>query len=110
MSTTAVATAVPTGTWSVDPIHSSVGFGVKHLGVSTFRGSFPGFTGSVTTEGGRLVAAEGVVDVASLETSDPTLTGHLRSEDFFAVDQHPTATFSSTAIVVDEDESLDVVG
>ena len=50
MSTIEVSTAVPTGTWSVDPIHSSVGFGVKHLGVSTFRGSFPGFTGSVVTE------------------------------------------------------------
>ena len=56
MSTT-VITALPTGTWSIDPIHSSIGFGVKHFGVSTFRGSFSGAAGSIVTSSAETPAA-----------------------------------------------------
>ena len=110
MSAVIETPVIPTGTWSVDPVHSSIGFAVKHLGVSTFRGSFPGLQGVVTTADGYLVDAEGVVDIASLETSDSNLTTHLRSDDFFAVADHPTATFRSTAITAAEDGSVAVVG
>jgi len=51
MSST-VATQIPTGTWSIDPVHSSIGFGVKHFGVSTFRGSFSKAAGSIVTDDG----------------------------------------------------------
>lgn len=90
--------SIPTGTWEVDTLHSSVEFAVKHFGVSTFRGSFPALSGSVTTAEGRLQAVEGVVEIGSLATGDGTLDGHLRSEDFFAVDAFPRATFRSTQI------------
>lgn len=110
MSVVIETPVIPTGTWSVDPIHSSIAFAVKHLGVSTFRGSFPGLQGTVTSDGGKLAGAEGVVEVGSLETNDPNLTGHLHSEDFFAVADHPTATFRSTGITEGEDGSIDVTG
>lgn len=104
-----VTTAIPTGTWQVDGVHSSIGFAVKHWGVSTFRGSFPSFTGSIATEGGTLTAVEGSVEVGSLVVNDPTLDGHLRSDDFFAVEQFPSATFRSTAIS-EQDGTISLAG
>ena len=47
MSTTAIATAVPTGTWTLDPAHSTVGFAVKHMGIATVRGEFKEFEGTL---------------------------------------------------------------
>jgi polyisoprenoid-binding protein YceI len=97
-STITQQTMIPAGTWAVDPIHSSVGFSVKHLGVSTFRGTFGAFAGSLETEDGELVSAQGSVEVASVGVGDEKLTGHLLSDDFFSVDTFPAATFSSSAI------------
>jgi polyisoprenoid-binding protein YceI len=97
MSTT-VATEIPTGTWSIDPVHSSIGFGVKHFGVSTFRGSFKAAAGTLVTEDGALRSVEGTVLVENLVTEEPQLTGHLASEDFFDAANHPEITFRSTSI------------
>ena len=94
----AVETAVPTATWSIDPVHSSIGFAVRHLGLSTYRGSFAGAAGSIVTEDGSLASVNGVVEVGKVVTSDSNLTGHLQSPDFFDAASHPTATFASTAI------------
>lgn len=95
MSAVASAT-IPTGVWQVDGVHSSIGFAVKHWGVSTFRGAFPTFTGSLRTADGTLVSVEGTVEVGSLVVNDPALDGHLRGDDFFAVSRFPQATFRST--------------
>ena len=81
MSST-VATQIPTGTWSIDPVHSSIGFGVKHFGVSTFRGSFSGAAGSIVTDDGAIRSVDGTV----------------RLEDFFDAANHPEITFKSTSI------------
>lgn len=102
--------SIPTGTWQVDGVHSTIGFAVKHWGVSSFRGSFPSFTGSLTTDGGSLTAVEGAVDVGSLVVADPNLDGHLRSDDFFAVEQFPRATFRSTAITEAPDGRIELAG
>ena len=109
MSTT-VITALPTGTWSIDPIHSSIGFGVKHLGISTFRGDFKGAAGSIETQDGAIRSIEGSVRVENLVTEEPALTGHLHSEDFFDAAKHPELTFKSTSVEQAEDGRLRVTG
>ncbi|HET6172326.1 MAG TPA: YceI family protein [Gaiellales bacterium] len=97
MSST-VATEIPTGTWSIDPVHSSIGFGVKHFGVSTFRGSFSAAAGSLVTDNGAVRSVEGTVRIENLVTEDSQLTGHLHSEDFFDAASHPEISFKSTSV------------
>ena len=95
MSTsTAVPTRVPTGRWSVDPSHSSVEFQVKHLGIANVRGHFAKFGGTLEI-GDDLASAKayGVVEAASVDTNDEARDAHLRSPDFFDVDQHRENTF-----------------
>jgi polyisoprenoid-binding protein YceI len=109
MSST-VTTKLPTGTWSIDPIHSSIGFGVKHLGVSTFRGTFKAAAGSLVTENDAISQIDGTVRVENLVTEEPQLTGHLHSEDFFDGAKHPEITFKSTSIEGTEDDKLRITG
>jgi polyisoprenoid-binding protein YceI len=105
-----VTTKLPTGTWAVDPIHSSIGFGVKHLGVSTFRGDFKGAAGSIVTDDGVVTSVEGTVRVENLVTEEPGLTGHLHSPDFFDAGTHPELTFTSTSIEQGDGDALRVTG
>jgi polyisoprenoid-binding protein YceI len=105
-----VTTQLPTGTWSIDPIHSSIGFGVKHLGVSTFRGDFKKAAGSIVSEDGAITSIEGTVLVENLATEEPALTGHLHSEDFFHAGAFPELTFKSTSIAQADDGELRVIG
>jgi polyisoprenoid-binding protein YceI len=109
MSST-VATEIPTGTWSIDAVHSSIGFGVKHFGVSTFRGSFSGAAGSLVTEDGAIRSIDGTVKLENLVTEEPQLTGHLHSEDFFDAANHPEITFKSTAIEAVDADKLRIAG
>ena len=92
------------------PIHSSIGFGVKHFGVSTFRGSFSGAAGTLVTDDGALRAVEGKVRIENLVTEEPQLTGHLHSEDFFDAANYPEITFKSTSIEQAEDDRLRING
>lgn len=109
MSTTstvpaAATTPLPTGTWKVDPVHSSVEFQVKHLGIATVKGQFTEFEGTleIGADGAR---ASGSVEVASVDTREPQRDAHLRSADFFEVDSFPRIEFASTAIrPLDQDE------
>ena len=103
-------TAVPTGTWTVDPQHSSVEFAVKHLGIATVRGKFGSFEGTLEVGEGRgATRAYGTVDVASVDTGEPQRDDHLRSADFFDAENLPQIEFTSKAIAVDGDEVL-IVG
>jgi polyisoprenoid-binding protein YceI len=106
----ATETTIATGTWNVDAIHSSIGFEVKHLGVSTFRGSFKDVAGTVTTEDGAVKAIEGTVDTASVHTIDSALSGHLQTPDFFDSANHPQGSFRSTAVEDLGDGKLKVRG
>ena len=101
---------IPAGTWAIDPVHSSFGFEVKHLGVSTYRGSFPGVEGAIETIDGAVTSVSGTAQIDSLVTQDVQLTGHLMSPDFFDQANHPTGTFASTSIVSDDNGKLKVVG
>lgn len=98
MSAVASSIEIPTGTWSVDPVHSSIGFGVKYLGVSTYRGSFPGVSGTIETRGGALAAVDGTVRIDSVVTTDEKLSGHLLTPDFFDAATFPEARFVSSRI------------
>ena len=93
MSTAEQTTQVPTGTWNLDPVHSSVNFAVKHSGVMTFRGTFGEIGASLAD--GRL---EGTAKVASVVVDDENLAGHLQTPDFFDAEQHPELRFTSTTI------------
>lgn len=95
---TATQTQLPAGTWALDTVHSTVGFGVKHLGINTYRGQFPGIEGHVVTRDGRITEITGTAQIDSLVTKDATLTGHLLTPDFFDAANHPTGTFRSTSI------------
>lgn len=98
MSTTEQTTAVPTGTWNLDPVHSSVGFAVRYSGIGTFRGTFEEIDASLAD--GKL---EGVAKVASVKVDDENLTGHLQSPDFFDAEQYPELRFVSHEIERDGD-------
>jgi polyisoprenoid-binding protein YceI len=101
--TTATAVQIPAATWTVDPIHSTIGFEVKHFGISTFRGRFTGYEGTVETGDDGLERVEGTVRVDSVEVRDEQLAGHLQSEDFFDAANHPSIAFASTGVRRAED-------
>lgn len=103
MSILADATAViPTGTWSIDPSHSTVEFKIKHLGLATVKGRAPVVSGTI--EGGEQPAIRGTVDVTSLTTFDETRDQHLRSPEFFDSERYPELSFESTAVRSDGGE------
>jgi len=93
MSTTEQTTVIPTGTWVLDPVHSSIGFAVPYSGIGTFRGTFEDFDAKLVD--GRL---EGVAKVGSVKVDDENLAGHLQSPDFFDAEQYPELRFVSRSI------------
>jgi polyisoprenoid-binding protein YceI len=91
------STRVPTGTWTIDPSHSEVGFTVRHL-MSKVRGQFEKFEGSVvTTDEVTGFRASASIDLNSVNTRDENRDGHLRSADFFDVEKNGPMTFTTTA-------------
>lgn len=97
MSTTQTE-ALPTGAWSVDRVHSGVGFAVAYM-AGTFTGTFSDFDVSVNDG-----VLQGSAKVASVQVKDPNLEGHLQSPDFFDAERHPELTFRSNWIERDGDE------
>jgi polyisoprenoid-binding protein YceI len=95
-------TRIPTGTWSIDPVWSSLEFEVRKIGLIPIKGRVPGFTGTI--EGGDDPAVEGTVDATSITTFDETRDGHLQSPDFFDSQRYPELRFSSTEVSFDGDE------
>src|SRR3954470_20423108 len=90
-------TAIPAGsTWTVDKVHSTVGFAVKHMIVSTFRSQFDRYDATLTAAEDGTLRLEGSVDAGSLELKDENLAAHLSSPEFFDVERFPQITFSST--------------
>ena len=87
------------GTWKLDKAHSELSFTVKHLGISKVRGVFHDF--DVTIHAADELedsTIEATIDLASVDTKDPNRDGHLKTGDFFKIDEFPTATFKSTSI------------
>ena len=107
MSDTGTLTAIPgyvAGTWSIDPVHSEVGFAARHMMVSKVRGRFRTFSGQVVTGENPLessVTAE--IDLSSIDTGNEQRDAHIRSADFFEVETYPTMTYQSTGVRQDRD-------
>jgi polyisoprenoid-binding protein YceI len=101
--------SLPTGTWKVDAVHSSVEFQVKHLGIATVKGQFTEFDGTLEVSPENTVAY-GTVQVASVDTREPARDEHLRSPDFFDAAQYPEISFRSTAIKPVDEDTLEIDG
>jgi polyisoprenoid-binding protein YceI len=107
MTTSAEAATIPgyvAGTWTIDPVHSEVGFAVRHMMVSKVRGKFKTFSGEIITGEsplGSSVTAE--IDLASIDTGADQRDAHIRSADFFEVEKYPTMTYRSTGVRADGD-------
>ncbi len=86
------------GVWAIDPVHSSIGFSVRHLMVSKVRGDFEKFSGAITVDedGTPSVTAEIAVD--SISTRNEQRDAHIKSADFFDAENYPVAAFRSTAV------------
>jgi polyisoprenoid-binding protein YceI len=106
MSTTAVE--IPgyvAGTWAVDPVHSEVSFVVRHMMVSKVRGRFDTFEGTFVTADDPLKSSvTASVDLNSINTGQEQRDAHIRSADFFHVEEHPTMTFVSTGVRAEDGE------
>lgn len=98
--------------WSIDSAHSSLEFTVKHMMMSKVKGTFQDFEASVEADPDDLTTADiqFSVDVSSITTRDEKRDAHLKSEDFFKVDEYPKMTFQSTNIVRKSDDEYDVTG
>jgi polyisoprenoid-binding protein YceI len=90
------ATLIPSGTWAIDPPHTTIEFLVTYAGVVTVRGRAPFVEGTI--HGGDAPSLEGTVSVAGLTTFDETRDTHLRSPDFFDAERHPELRFVSASI------------
>jgi polyisoprenoid-binding protein YceI len=109
MSATQISERIPAGTYNLDPSHASVGFAVRHLGMSSVRGAFQRFQGSLEASGETPVL-QGTVDVASISTADEQRDAHLTAPDFFDVERHPEIRFHSTAIDLGDDGTVKLAG
>lgn len=97
--------SIPAGIWNVDPTHSRVGFVARHMMVTKVRGQFSDYTVDVVIGDDPLDSKVSVaVQMVSVDTGNADRDGHLRTNDFFDIDSHPTMTFESTRFIADGDD------
>ncbi|HEX9435819.1 MAG TPA: YceI family protein [Candidatus Limnocylindria bacterium] len=98
--------------WQIDPTHSSLTFGVRHMMVATVKGSVGGLAGTLDLdpEQPETASIEVVADPATITTGEARRDGHLRSADFFDAENHPEIRFRSTRIVRTDDDEVEVHG
>jgi len=104
----ATLTIAPAGTWSLDPVHSSVDFEVSYL-AGTFKGGFDEIGADLTVDADR-ARLEGNAKVASVDVKDENLTAHLQAPDFFDAEQYPELRFTAEDIRLDGDGQVSVAG
>ena len=87
------------GTYAIDPSHTQLGFAVRHMAVSKVRGRLSKFDGTIDIAEDPVDSKVSLtIDATSVDTRDENRDNHLRTNDFFDVENHPTLTFTSTAI------------
>jgi polyisoprenoid-binding protein YceI len=99
-------------TWSIDPDHSNVGFKVKHMMVSSVKGSFEKHSGSLDLNDKDITKSkvDVVIQTSSVNTGVAKRDDHLRSADFFDVAKYPTMTFVSKKVAKSGKNGLKVTG
>ena len=107
---TATASGLATGNWTIDRVHSHVGFAVKHMVVSTFRGRFEEYDGALSVGEDEAPHLEGRVAVDSIAVADENLAAHLSSPEFFDSERYPEIRFTSSAVRVGEGGEIEVEG
>ncbi len=99
------------GTYALDVSHTQVGFAVRHMAVSKVRGRFTKFEGTlVVAEDPTQSSVNVTIDATSVDTRDENRDNHLRTNDFFDIENHPTWTFVSTAVVAEGPAAWKVTG
>ena len=94
-------------TWNIDPIHSEVGFSVRHMMVSKVRGRFTTFSGQIVTgEDPTQSSVTAEIDLSSINTGQEQRDEHIKSADFFEVETYPTMTYKSTGVRVEDGEYI----
>lgn len=101
-----------TGTWTIDPTHTRLGFVARHAMVTKVRGSFTDFEGSLTLDGANPAASSIslTAQLTSIDTGNADRDNHVRSADFFDVENNPTMTFASTSVKQSDDDEFVLVG
>ena len=101
-----------TGTWTLDPAHTRIGFVARHAMVTKVRGSFNEFEGTAVLDGANPANshAEVTIKAASIDTRNAQRDEHLRSNDFLAMQEHPEITFASTGVRQADDTTFELTG
>ena len=105
-STDTSTSALPPGTWKLDPVHSFASFRIKHMIVGTYRGHFEHVDATLTVPEGGKSKLEGIVDVSSLKVKDENLIAHLTSPDFFDVERYKDIKFLAEDLRLDGDRLI----
>lgn len=98
--------------WNVDTVHSTVGFSVRHMMISNVKGTFNEFGGNIELDPTDVTDAtiEFTIDAGSVDTRISDRDNHLRSADFFDVENHPNLTFKATEIKKTSEDNYDMTG
>jgi len=101
-----------TGTWTIDPTHTRLGFVARHAMVTKVRGSFTDFAGSLTLNGANPADSSATVTVqmASVDSGTTDRDAHLKSADFFDVETYPTMSFASTGVKQTDGDEFVLLG
>jgi polyisoprenoid-binding protein YceI len=104
--------AASADTWQIDPVHTTVGFSVRHMTISTVRGQFNKVAGTITANDNDPATAviEATIDTASIDTHSPDRDSDLKSANFLDVAKYPTMTFKSKKIEAAGPGKYNVVG
>jgi polyisoprenoid-binding protein YceI len=111
MSTPTISDTL-TGTYSIDPTHSRIGFVARHAMITKVRGSFNEFEGSgfFDADDPSRSSLQLTIDATSIDTRNADRDAHLRSNDFFDMEQFPTISFTSTSVERRSEDSFQVTG
>ena len=111
-TTTAPALTELTGTYTLDPAHSRIGFVARHAMVTKVRGAFNEFEGTAALDGANPASsrAQVTINAASIDTRNAQRDEHLRSNDFLAMADYPQITFTSTGARQVDDTAFELTG